>query len=186
MTYIILKSNVGSYWFILRKYDVYTSNSLQDMRQNHLTVKDRSCWLSLHDTQVHVTRLSHIWPTICINCFHNRKVEKQFLKVSYILTSSPTLRHGPWSHVSWNTSSPKGNDRSPESNVPMSIYPKTLCNLSPTPMMLHIKFDQAWPTGFGDIKVQKCEIFVPQGQVTPKWVVWFGPKSNLIALLCLS
>ena len=37
-----------------------------------------------------------------------------------------------------------------------------------------------------DIKVQKCEIFVTQGQVTPKWVIWFGPKSNSIELLCLS
>ena len=25
-----------------------------------------------------------------------------------------------------------------------------------------------------DIQVQKCEIFVIQGQVTPKWVVWSG------------
>ena len=40
------------------------------------------------------------------------------------------------------------------------ICPKTLCSLSPTPMMLHIKFDQDWPTGFRDIQVQKCEIFV--------------------------
>ena len=32
-------------------------------------------------------------------------------------------------------------------------------------MMLHIKFDQDWPTGFRDIQVQKCEIFVTQGQV---------------------
>ena len=32
--------------------------------------------------------------------------------------------------------------------------------------------------GFRDIQVQKCEIFVTQGQITPKWVVWFGPKSN--------
>ena len=66
------------------------------------------------------------------------------------------------------TSSPKGNDRSPESNVPRSICPKTLCSLSPIPMMLHIKFDQDWPTGFRDIQAQKCEIFVTQGQVTPK------------------
>ena len=36
------------------------------------------------------------------------------------------------------------------------ICPKTLCNLSPTPVMLHIKFDQDWPTGFRDIKVWKC------------------------------
>ena len=27
-------------------------------------------------------------------------------------------------------------------------------------MMLHIKFDQDWPTGFRDIQVRKCEIFV--------------------------
>ena len=105
------------------------------------------------------------------------------------------------------TSSPKGNDRSPESNVPRSnvvflngldqklqrkvatsfsplyvngafcchgnqsfdpICPKTLCSLSPIPMMLHKKFDQDWPTGFRDIQVQKCEMFGTQGQVTPK------------------
>ena len=68
----------------------------------------------------------------------------------------------------------------------VAICLKTLCSFSPTPMMLHIKFDQDWPTGFRDIQVQKCEIFVTQGQVTPKWVVWFGPKSNSIELLCLS
>ena len=51
------------------------------------------------------------------------------------------------------------------------ICPKTLCCLSPTPMMRHIKYDQDWPMGFRDNQVQKCEIFVTQGQVTPKWVV---------------
>ena len=65
------------------------------------------------------------------------------------------------------------------------ICPKTLCSLSPTSMMLHIKFGQDWPTGFRDIQVQKCELFITQGQVTPKWVVWFGPKSNSTELLCL-
>ena len=78
----ILRSNIRSYWFILRKYDVHTSNSLQDIRQNHWTMKYRSCWPSFHDPQVHVIRLSHVWPIICISCFHNRKVEKHFLKVS--------------------------------------------------------------------------------------------------------
>ena len=39
------------------------------------------------------------------------------------------------------------------------ICPKTLGSLSPTPMMLGIKSDQDWPTGFRDIKVRKCEIF---------------------------
>ena len=33
------------------------------------------------------------------------------------------------------------------------ICPKTLCSLSPIPMMLHIKFNQDWPTGFRDIQV---------------------------------
>ena len=36
------------------------------------------------------------------------------------------------------------------------ICPKTLCSLSPTPVMLLIKFDQDWLTGFRDIKVWKC------------------------------
>ena len=36
------------------------------------------------------------------------------------------------------------------------ICPKTLCSLSPTPVMLHIKFDLGWPAGFRDIQVWKC------------------------------
>ena len=63
---------------------------------------------------------------------------------------------------------------------------KTLCSLTPHPVMLHIKFDQDWPTGLRDIQVRKCKIFVIQGQVTPKFVIWSGPKSNSSELLCLS
>ena len=59
------------------------------------------------------------------------------------------------------------------------IYPKTVCTLFLTPTMLHIKFDQDWPTGFKDIQLQMCETFVTQGQVTSLWVVQFGPKSKL-------
>ena len=40
----ILRSNFRSYWLIISKYDVYTSNSLQDIRQNHSTMKYRSQW----------------------------------------------------------------------------------------------------------------------------------------------
>ena len=36
------------------------------------------------------------------------------------------------------------------------ICPKTLCSLSPTPVMLHIIFDQDWPNGLRDIQVWKC------------------------------
>ena len=75
----ILRSNVRSYWFILLKHDVHTSNSLQAIRQNHWTVKYRSCWPSLHDPQ-QVTRLSHVRPTICKGCFHNRKSRKTLFK----------------------------------------------------------------------------------------------------------
>ena len=45
---------------------------------------------------------------------------------------------------------------------------KTLCNLYPPPVMLHINFDQDWPIGLRDIQVRKCNIFIIQGQVTPK------------------
>ena len=38
-TYIYFRSNVGSYGLIIPKYDVHTSNGLQDMRQNHWTMK---------------------------------------------------------------------------------------------------------------------------------------------------
>ena len=40
---------------------------------------------------------------------------------------------------------------------PISL--KTLCSLSPPPVILHIKFDQDWPTGLNDIQVQKCQNF---------------------------
>ena len=43
--------------------------------------------------------------------------------------------------------------------------PKPYAAFPPTPMMLHIKFDQDWPTGFRDIQVQKREIFFTQMQV---------------------
>ena len=52
--------------------------------------------------------------------------------------------------------------------------------------MLHIKFDQHWPTGLRDIQVRKCKIFVIQGQVTPKLVDLSSPKSYSSELLCLS
>ena len=53
----------------------------------------------------------------------------------------------------------------------LDFLPQTLCSLSAIPMTLYIKFYQDLPTGFRDIQVQKCEIFVTPGQVTPKGVV---------------
>ena len=40
----------------------------------------------------------------------------------------------------------------------------TIAQSAHTPMMLHIKFDQNWPTGFKDIQVQKCEISSLKGK----------------------
>ena len=51
------------------------------------------------------------------------------------------------------------------------ICHKTLYSLYPTPVMLHIKIEQDWPTGSRDIHVQMCDMVVAQGQGTPKRVV---------------
>ena len=42
---------------------------------------------------------------------------------------------------------------------PNLIYPKTLCSLSPILMMLHIKFDQDWPTGLRDIQISSEKLW---------------------------
>ena len=46
------------------------------------------------------------------------------------------------------------------------ICPETLCSLSPIPVMLHIKFNQDWPTGFRDIKVWKSGRWRTDGRTT--------------------
>ena len=86
----ILRSNV-SCWLIITKYDVHTSNRLQDIRQNHWTMKYRSqwptfilrsnvsCWLIITKYDVHTSnRLQDIrqnhwtmkyrsqWPTFIL------------------------------------------------------------------------------------------------------------------------
>ena len=59
------------------------------------------------------------------------------------------------------------------------ICPKTLCSLSSTPMMLHIKFDQDKLTGFRGIQVQKCEIFITQRASNSKMIGLIQPKIEL-------
>ena len=48
---------------------------------------------------------------------------------------------------------------------------QTLCSLSLTPVMLRIKFDQDWPTGFRDIQVWKCgrRSTTDEGRTTDHW-----------------
>ena len=43
-----------------------------------------------------------------------------------------------------------------ETKVLIQSAPKPYAAFSPTPVMLHIKIDQDWPTGFRDIQVWKC------------------------------
>ena len=52
--------------------------------------------------------------------------------------------------------------------------------------MLHVKFDQDWPTGFRDVQVQKCEIFDTQGQVTPKWAAQNQTRPAFMPVLVTS
>ena len=58
-----------------------------------------------------------------------------------------------------------------ETSVLIESAPKLCAAFPPSQMMLYIKFDQDWLIGFRDIQVQNGEIFVIQGQVTPKCVV---------------
>ena len=46
--------------------------------------------------------------------------------------------------------------------------------------MLHIKFDQDWPTGLRDIQVQMCKIFIIQGQITPEVNCLIRPEIKLV------
>ena len=57
------------------------------------------------------------------------------------------------------------------------IFPKTLCSLYPTPVMLHIYFDQDWPTGFRDIQVRKCgrRTMMDDRQTTDHWYTISSP-----------
>ena len=41
---LILRANVRSYWLVIPKYEIHTTNSPQDIRQNHWTRKYRSQW----------------------------------------------------------------------------------------------------------------------------------------------
>ena len=59
------------------------------------------------------------------------------------------------------------------------ICPKTFCNLFPTPVMLHIKFDPDWPIGFRDVQIQNCEIFITQGASNSKMCGLIRPKTEL-------
>ena len=56
------------------------------------------------------------------------------------------------------------------------VCPKTLCNHSLTPVMLHIKFDQDWPTGFRDIQVWKYgQRTTDDGRTTHHWYTISSP-----------
>ena len=58
-----------------------------------------------------------------------------------------------------------------------SAQNQTLCSLSPTPVMLHIKFDRDWPTGFRDIQIWKCgrPTTTDDGLTTDHWYTISSP-----------
>ena len=85
-------------------HDVHLSNSLQVIKQNHWTLKCRSCSPWPHNTWVNVIKSSDASLTAFKNILHNRKAEKHFLKMSRFLTSSPTPGHEPRGQESWNES----------------------------------------------------------------------------------
>ena len=106
--------------------------------------------------------LLYLYIAIFLN--HRHPYQSILTAVSGLMSPHRQQYHQKWNlpettfqSMLFTTSSPKGNDRSPESNVPRSICPKTLCSLSPTPVMLHIKFDQHWPTGFRDVKFKSVK-----------------------------
>ena len=49
--------------------------------------------------------------------------------------------------------------------VLMESAPKPKSSLSPIPLMLHIKFDQDWPTDLGDSIISLEKLIRPQGGV---------------------
>ena len=68
LTYIyFIRSIFMSFWSIILKYDINPSNSLQDIRQNHWTMKYRSLWSSSHDTKINVIGMTDVCPNVCCN-----------------------------------------------------------------------------------------------------------------------
>ena len=65
-----------------------------------------------------------------------------------------------------------------ETRVLIQSAPKPYATFSP-PVLLHIKFDQDWPTGFRDIQIQNCEIFITQGPSNSKMSSLIRPKTEL-------
>ena len=81
----------------------------------------------------------HRSQNVFLECINSVLSVQKFWTVSCMLTfNGGFLLHG---HKSFD---------------PISL--KTLCSLSPPPVMLHIKFDQVWPTGLRDIQVKMCKI----------------------------
>ena len=66
-----------------------------------------------------------------------------------------------------------------------STCPKILHSLSPTPVMLDIKFDQGWPTGFRDIQVWMCGRRTDDGWTTDHWyTISLGELKKLCQNIC--
>ena len=140
------------------------------------------CSLSPTPMMLHMDRVKRIW---YLSPMRAAKVQAS-LRIRAVSPEPPLLAHT--SSESRGTFRQKARSLAPLNGwaCAIKIYHDGMLEDTNSLDGAHIKLDQDWPTGFRDIKVQKCEIFVTQGQVTPKWVGWFGPKSNSTELLCLS
>ena len=65
-----------------------------------------------------------------------------------------------------------------------SNLPQTLCSLCSTPVMLHIKFDQDWPTGFRIFKFENVDngwrtIGILKAHLVSLWLRWAKYRQTL-------
>ena len=63
-------------------------------------------WPSLHDPQVNVTRLSHVWQTVCISYFQYKICRNTHFKGVLDLDLQPHPGHELWGQYSWHRSRP--------------------------------------------------------------------------------
>ena len=105
----ILRSNTGSYWLIIPKYDVHTLNSLQDIGKNHWTMKYRSHW----PTFILRSYVGSYWLIIPKYDVHTSN-SLQDIRQNYW-----TVKYGScWPLTLWPTSQCHKADQSPTNYLP--------------------------------------------------------------------
>ena len=135
----IIRSNIASHWRIIPKYGIHPWNNPQDMEQHHWAMKLQVIMTYMY----YGGQRSHHTDSLSGNQQSNRL--QDISKITEVKNVGHVDLHMFWAQrFSHNdslsksiifihqivfkiqeTSSPKGNDRSPESNVPSQISFKT-------------------------------------------------------------